>query len=70
LPVSDDPDLPPELGLRHRSALGVTEVSDAAALISSEETGKISVAYQGRLKRNLSEVELTQFLKNLYGFNN
>jgi uncharacterized protein (TIGR00159 family) len=66
LPVSDDPDLPPELGLRHRSALGITEVTDAAALISSEESGKISVAYEGRLKRNLSEDELTQFLRNYY----
>jgi diadenylate cyclase len=66
LPVSDDPDLPPELGLRHRSALGITEVSDAAALISSEESGKISVAYEGRLKRNLSADELTQFMRSFY----
>ncbi len=63
LPISDDPDIPPELGLRHRSALGVSEISDALAIIVSEETGKVSVAEGGRLKRNLSEEELKQFLK-------
>lgn len=66
LPVSDDPDVPPELGLRHRSALGITEVSDAGCIVVSEETGKISVAERGRLKRNLSEEELRQFLLNFY----
>jgi len=66
LPVSDDPDLPPELGLRHRSALGITEITDAAAIVTSEESGKISVANEGRLKRNLSEEELRQFMRNLY----
>jgi uncharacterized protein (TIGR00159 family) len=66
LPVSDDPDLPPELGLRHRSALGVTEVSDAAAIIVSEETGKVSIAEHGRVKRNISTDELIQFLKKFY----
>jgi uncharacterized protein (TIGR00159 family) len=65
LPVSDDPDIPPELGLRHRSALGITEVTDAAAIIVSEETGKVSVALGGRLKRNLSAEELVQFLRKL-----
>ena len=66
LPVSDDPDIPPELGLRHRAALGLTEVSDAAAIVVSEETGKISVALNGRIKRNLSGEELNQFLSNLH----
>jgi uncharacterized protein (TIGR00159 family) len=67
LPVSDDPDLPPELGLRHRAALGITEVTDAAAIIVSEETGKISWAQKGRIKRNLSAEELLQLLKDYYG---
>lgn len=66
LPISDDPDIPPELGLRHRSGLGISEISDAASIICSEETGKISVANEGRLKRNVSSDELTQFLKNFY----
>lgn len=64
LPISDDPDLPAELGLRHRAGLGITEVTDAAAVIVSEETGKVSVAIAGRLKRNLSGEELLQFLHN------
>ena len=67
LPVSDDPDIPPELGLRHRAALGITEISDAAAIIVSEETGKISVAEAGRIKRNLSGEELLQFITKFYG---
>ncbi|MDX2063203.1 MAG: diadenylate cyclase CdaA [Bacteroidia bacterium] len=65
LPISDDPDLPPELGMRHRAALGITEVSDAAAVIVSEETGKVSVAVGGRLKRNLSGEELLNFFHTL-----
>ena len=62
LPTSDDPDLPPELGLRHRSAMGISEVSDALAIVVSEQTGQVSVGYNGRLKRNLSTEELLQFL--------
>lgn len=64
LPISDDPDIPAELGMRHRAALGITEVSDAAAIVVSEETGKIAVAQGGRLKRNLSNDELYAFLSN------
>jgi diadenylate cyclase len=66
LPVSDDPDIPPELGLRHRSALGISEVSDAEAIVVSEETGKVSFAARGRLKRNLSGAELRQFMLDFY----
>lgn len=66
LPVSDDPDIPPELGLRHRSALGISEVSDAEAIVVSEETGKVSIATRGRLKRNLSAQELKQFMLDFY----
>lgn len=67
LPVSDDPDLPPELGLRHRSAVGITEVSDTLAIVVSEETGKVTVAINGRIKRSLSNAELKQFLTQFYG---
>lgn len=67
LPVSDDPDIPGELGLRHRSGLGVTELTDAAAIIVSEETGKVSRAENGVLKRNLNPEELDKFLDNFYG---
>jgi TIGR00159 family protein len=67
LPLSDAPDLPPELGLRHRSALGITEVSDALALVVSEETGKISSAQEGKLRRNLNREQLVQLLEEFYG---
>jgi uncharacterized protein (TIGR00159 family) len=54
LPVSHDLNIPKELGLRHRAALGVSQETDALAIIVSEETGKVSVAYKGQLYRNLN----------------
>jgi len=55
LPLSDNAHLSRELGMRHRAALGVSENSDAVAVIVSEETGAISVAVSGRLRRRLTE---------------
>lgn len=49
LPVSHNLDIPKELGLRHRAAMGISQVSDAHAIIVSEETGSISVAYKAVL---------------------
>lgn len=66
LPVSSNPDLPKSVGLRHRAAVGVTESSSVATFIVSEETGKISFAYEGKLKRNLSDAELTRLLNKFY----
>lgn len=63
LPLTDNPNLSKELGTRHRAALGVTEVSDCAALIVSEETGKISFALNGGLTRNLNPDTLRKALK-------
>mgnify|MGYP003591273847 CR=1 FL=1 len=59
LPVSHNLDIPKELGLRHRAALGVSQQSDAQAVIVSEETGAISVAYRGQyyLRLNAEELE-------------
>lgn len=62
LPVSHDIDIPKSLGLRHRSALGMSQKSDCLALIVSEETGAISIATNGRFKLKLSPEELEQIL--------
>lgn len=66
LPLSENPDVDRDLGTRHRSALGVTESTDAIALVVSEETGGISLAHNGRLIRNLDEGNLNRLLTNLY----
>jgi diadenylate cyclase len=55
LPVSDASDLPPEFGLRHRSALGIVEQTDAMAIIVSEETGRVSIASKGTISPDLSQ---------------
>ncbi len=54
LPVSDNPEIPGNFGLRHRAAIGITENSTAIAIIVSEETGKIAVAKKGKWEDNLS----------------
>ncbi len=58
LPLSDNPYLDPELGTRHRAGVGITEVSDAIAVIVSEETGAISIAKEGKLQRHLDDRSL------------
>lgn len=64
LPLSDSEDLPPQFGLRHRAAIGVTELSDeAVSVIISEETGEISFAKDGNVNMNLSPDELAAILK-------
>lgn len=62
LPVSHNLDIPKELGLRHRAALGISQVSDAHAIIVSEETGSISVAHEGKFYLNLTPEELEQLI--------
>ncbi len=49
LPVSDDESLPPALGFRHRAAVGMSEATDAAVIVISEETGRLSIAINGEL---------------------
>ena len=58
LPLSDNSSLSKELGTRHRAAVGLTEVSDALVIVVSEETGAVSVAREGQLKRNITKEEL------------
>ena len=65
LPVSHDSNLPRHLGLRHRSALGIAQATDAIAVVVSEETGSISLAYKGALHQKLSVTELEHTLSNI-----
>jgi diadenylate cyclase len=53
------------IGLRHRAAMGITEESDAIALVVSEETGAISIAINGKLERDLEKAELRERLNEL-----
>ncbi len=62
LPVSHNMDIPKELGLRHRAALGISQASDAIAVIVSEETGRISVAINGSFRLRLSAEDLESLL--------
>ena len=62
LPVSHNRDIPKELGLRHRAAMGISQESDAIAVVVSEETGRISVAVKGQFHLRLSAEELESIL--------
>jgi len=62
LPVSHNTYIPKDLGLRHRAALGITEDSDAIAVVVSEETGRISIAMRGEFRLRLSPEELESLL--------
>lgn len=62
LPVSHNMDIPKELGLRHRAALGISQASDAIAVVVSEETGRISVAIKGNFRLRLSAEDLESLL--------
>ncbi len=63
LPVSGNTEIPKRLGLRHRAAVGITEVSDAIAIIVSEESGRISYSVGGKLISKVSVAELKSFLE-------
>ena len=65
LPLSQNPNIRQELGTRHRAGIGISEESDAVAIIVSEETGKISVAYQGVLETGFSEESLRERVMEL-----
>lgn len=62
LPLTENDKLPPQFGLRHRAGIGISEMSDAVAVIVSEETGEISYAKQGRVRMNLTFTELEKLL--------
>lgn len=64
LPVSGNTGIPKRLGLRHRAAVGISEVSDAIAIVVSEENSKISFAEGGKLHQKVSVAQLKSFLEN------
>ena len=65
LPLSDNMELDKELGTRHRAAVGISEVSDSLTIIVSEETGAVSTAMGGEIRRGLDGDELKQMLMEL-----
>ena len=65
LPLSDNMQLSKDLGTRHRAGVGISEVTDSLTVIVSEETGKISVAYEGKLERSLSGDALKEKLRTI-----
>lgn len=69
LPLTSSMSLSKEFGTRHRAGLGISEESDAIVIIVSEETGRISVARDGQLERNLSETSLKRLLMHAFGEN-
>lgn len=68
LPLTEDPKLSWKYGTRHRAAIGMTETSDAACLVVSEETGDVSVAIDGSLKKYEDLVTLKTDLENILGY--
>ena len=66
LPLSQETDLPKELGTRHRAGIGVTEMLNATALIVSEETGIISIAKGGKITRYADTEALRNVLREYY----
>ncbi len=62
LPVSEKMDLPEGIGLRHRAAVGISERTDSAVFMVSEESGEISYAFGGKLVNNIDSVKLKKYL--------
>lgn len=65
LPLSLKTDIIKDIGTRHRAGIGMSEISDAVVIIVSEETGTISIAYNGQLKRNYDYISLKTELEEL-----
>ncbi len=69
LPLSDNLGLSKELGTRHRAGVGVSEATDSLTLIVSEETGGISIAYEGELMRHLDAETLKERMRQIMNMN-
>lgn len=66
LPISNSSEFPERLGMRHRCAVGITEESDAIAIIVSEETGEISYVLEGELFTKRTTIQLEHFLNKIF----
>jgi len=66
LPLSQNPDLDPGFGMRHRAALGLSEESDAVCIVVSEESGMISIALKGHFHKDLDYDSMREFLYNTF----
>lgn len=66
LPISESMNIPPQYGMRHRAAIGITEGTDATAVVVSEETGEISFIANGEMKKMNSITELRLAIENSY----
>jgi len=58
LPVSENPQLPARIGMRHKAAIGITEKIESSVIVVSEETGNISIAHNGKIRQNVSQTYL------------
>jgi uncharacterized protein (TIGR00159 family) len=67
LPVTENPDLPAYMGMRHRAALGISEQSDALTIVVSEETGEIALTKSGEIRAKLTTEELEKILEKELG---
>lgn len=67
LPVTDDEKFPDHLGMRHRAAVGLSESSDALSIVVSEQSGGISIAYDGKLEYDVSPKQLRDILESAFG---
>jgi DNA integrity scanning protein DisA with diadenylate cyclase activity len=65
LPLTQNPDINPRFGTRHRAAIGLTELVDAVVIVVSEETGQVSVVIGGKITRELETSTLKKVLKRL-----
>ena len=66
LPVSENPNIPAQYGMRHKAATGMTEQTDATVIVVSEETGNISFVRNGEIKKMNSITELRLAIENSY----
>ena len=66
LPISENPDIPPQYGMRHKAAVGISEVTDASVIVVSEETGEISFVEHGVMQNNIGLPALRLAIENSY----